>query len=116
MPQCNVITVVDVVGLVETYLFKLQFLIEGAARLLDDVRGRPYSASHGGGQLGALAVLSKKSSDESVSGSVGVNDLLSRESLGWELNDFPVVDADNGVSSLGDDHQTTLAPVLLGQH
>merc|ERR1719150_1450046 len=103
MQQCD-----SSLDFVEIKSFKLQFLIEGATRLLNDVRGRPNSTSDGGCQLGALAVLSEKSSDEGVSGSVGINDLLSWETFGRELHDHSVVDADDGISPLGDDDQAAL--------
>ena len=91
---------------------EFDFVVEGTARSLNDVRGGPDATLNSGLQILAKAILSQESSDKSVSGSVSVNNLVSGESLGGEGGDGAIVGADHGVGALGYDHQSTFATIL----
>ena len=57
-------------------LFEVNLFWKCAARLLDDLGGRPDAAFHALGQVLALHEGGEEPSDEGVAGAVGVHDLV----------------------------------------
>ena len=84
-----------------------------AARNLEDLSGCPEAAVDGLVGGFALGQLSQKAADESVSGSVGVHDLVGRQLVDGMLADGAVLHHDAGISALGDDDRAGLGSVAL---
>lgn len=85
------------------------------AQLLDTESSKPLSEINASIDGLVLGEAGQESSGESITGTVGVDDLLSGNSVDRVGLDNAIGDDDGGVNTLGDNNSAGTSSVLLGE-